>query len=157
MNIEPYNKVGIINFDDNLESLTEKLKDFEIKISERKFMGKSNSTIYIESLDLIIILKDGGKSIDTIESFKQSLIYDDIDILKNKFDFLISEFEKYDSKLIKELDGFRSDKLGIGIYWDDESEKLNKNPKSVIVYSKGHYDKEIDPNDIINYYLNKNK
>ncbi|WP_299673554.1 hypothetical protein [uncultured Tenacibaculum sp.] len=154
MNIEPYKKVGLIDFNDNLKTLTEKLKDYEIKISERKFMGKSKTTVFIESLDLIIILKENGKSIDTIESFKHSLLYDNIDLLKNDFKFLINKFESYDIELIKESDGFRSDKLGIGIYWDGE---LDKNPKSVIVYSKGHYDKDIDPNDIINYYLNKKK
>lgn len=154
MNIEPYKKVGLIDFGDNLEALTEKLKDYKIKVSERKFMGKSKTTIYIESLDLIIILKENEQSVDTIESFKQSLLYDNIDLLKNNFDFLISKFESYDIELIKEADGFRSDKLGIEIYWDNE---LDKNPKSVIVYSKGHYDQAIDPNDIINYYLNKKK
>lgn len=157
MEVIPYIALGDYLFGDDFKTIESKLTTISFEVGEKQLMNIKCKTIYIEAYGLLIAFKEDAKSIDYFESTKPSITYQGISILQKDFDFLKKSVFFEDDHLIEDVDGFRSDKFGIGVYSDMKDEKMSNRPKSVIVYSKGHYDAVINPNDLVNFYLNNIK
>lgn len=155
--ITPYKSFGNLNFADNLEKTIEKLGDFKIHTGSTKFMGNSCQTVHVNSLELHITFKQDSQSIECFETSLKTIVYNDLKLLDLSFEELKKIFKDEQFDIIEDIDGFRVEEIGIGFNGDLNNGKLSKRPKSLIVYSKGHYsDSNITSKDIINYYLGKN-
>jgi len=157
MEILPYIGLGDYLFSDDFKTIELKLKNIDFEIGERLFMDFKCKTIFIEKYGLLITFKEDNYSVDCFEITEPIVTYKGISILHNDFEFLKKLLVNEGNQLIENIDGFRSDKVGIGVYCDLKKGELTKRPTSIIIYSKGHYDEKIDLDDIIKYYLNDRK
>lgn len=155
LNITPYQGLGEFLFSDDYKTTISKLGDIEYSESVTQFMGTEIPTIFIEEYDLLISFKDKGEGIDFFELTLPYATLNDVSILSKSFEFIEKWFSEMGYKIEKEYDGFRSDDIGIGVFASPDEESRPKNPESLIIYCKGHYDNQVDVEDFINFNLDE--
>ncbi|WP_299313040.1 hypothetical protein [uncultured Aquimarina sp.] len=146
---------GDINFKDSYEEVRSKLGK-NVSLGERKFMGKLSKTILAHQT--YIVFSNETSRIDYIEVKDSPVIFEGFNLFSKKYDELKYFFHSNDKSLIHLEEGFESNNLGLGCFFKTKNKKCFGYPKSIILFSDT-YARKITPSpeDIINFYLKKNK
>ncbi|RKR09070.1 hypothetical protein C8C83_0670 [Flavobacterium sp. 90] len=158
MKIKSYIGIDNLLFTDNFKEISNKLKEFKIEKGETMFMDKVNLTLFVEQLDLLITFSNNvGDSVECFEINRKNVFFEDMNLMKLKYDFLEEFIKKSDPDIIIDEEGFNSPKFGFGAYRGVNNSKYTLYPKSVIVFNNTYLSKEMpSEDDIIKFYLGEN-
>lgn len=153
--------IGIDNllFTDNFKTISNKLKGFKMVKGERMFMDKVNLTLFVNDLNLYIVFNNkSGDSVEYFEVNKKNVFFEEMDLMKLKYEFLKDFFKKADSNInFNTEEGFDSPKYGLGIYRELKDGEYTLYPKSIIVFNKDYLSKEMpSEEDLLKFYLGDN-
>lgn len=136
--IEPYVGVDEIKFGMTWEEIYQIMGDEYTRIDNSYVPGFS---IYYPHLKISF---DENGHCEAIEGNQLAgFYYKDIEIAGKSFKVIKKIFEKMDSTLDIDANGFRSYKLGIGVYVPTLKKSQKELVQGVIAFKKGYYDDDI--------------
>jgi hypothetical protein len=158
MEIKSYIGINNLFFTDNFKEISNKLKEFKIEKGERMFINEVNLTLFVDELNLSIVFNNkSGDSVEYFEIDRKDVFFEDMNLMKLKYEFLKKFVEKTDSKISIVEEGFDSPKYGFGIYRGLRNGKYTLYPKSIIVFNKDYLSKKMaSEEDLLKFYLGDN-
>lgn len=155
MEIKSYIGIDNLLFTDNFKEISNKLKEFKVEKGETMFMDKVNLTLFVEQLDLLITFNNkAGDSVECFEINKKNVFFENMNLMKLKYEFLEEFIKKSDPAIIIDEEGFNSPKYGFGVFRKLNNGKYSVYAKSVIIFNSDYLSKEMpSEDDIINFYL----
>jgi hypothetical protein len=155
MVIKSFIGINDLFFTDNFREISNKLKRFKIEKGERMFMDEVNLTLFVDELNLSVIFNNkSGDSVEYFEIDRKDVFFEDMNLMKLKYEFLKKLIEKTDPNIKVIEEGFDSPKYGFGIYRGLKNGKYTIYPKSVIVFNKDYLSKDLaSEENLLKFYL----
>ena len=136
MDIIPFKKVGQYNFSDDYDSVKSTIKG-KFNEDTLEVLDKKYPRIYIENFDLMINFEEDSKSIRFFEFFKNAkdVIFEGLDLTSESYSTLKDFIKKKDSNTSIEKSSFESEKFGLTISREMDSNMVD----SVLIGSKSYF------------------
>jgi hypothetical protein len=112
MELISYQKLGNVKFSDNYEEVLLHFTGSKCESNLKDSLNKKQKTIFINELQMLIVFKDEiGCEVEYVEIEKGGVLFNDIDLLKTKYETLEKQFEHMDANLEIEDGGFNAPKF----------------------------------------------
>lgn len=150
MNIIPLKSVGPFSFEDSIDVVLNKGVLLDFQKTKKTVIDDVYPVLYSLRLNLNIVFNVNGDKIRYFEVFKKGLIFEKNDFFVLGFSESFKLCQRFDSKILKDDDGFVSRKLGIVVGRKLVNGKYGNMIESILLASDGYFsDPKISPDDFL--------